>query len=150
MTTLAVCSLIWAAACNKDDDNITLTAKEQLLIQRAWKITALTQARQSDPSQDSSILKNCTNDDLLVFGVWGNTRIYQLADSASRCDTSLLAYDYGNWSMNTAEDKLQFTGTRRGQTWTILVLNDSILTVQWRDSTSVSHNILKTISLKNK
>lgn len=46
--------------------------------------------------------------------------------------------------------QVQLNGARRVEKWNILILNDSILKVQWRNSVSTSNNVLKTISFKNK
>jgi len=142
------CSLFGFVACKKDEK--PLTAKEKQLTAREWKITDIARPKISNPSQDSSIMKTCTSDDRLVFWVSGNTRSFQLKDNTVKCDSTIFFYDNGNWTINAAQDQVQLTGARRVQKWNILILNDSILKVQWRDSVSTSNNVLKTISLKNK
>lgn len=147
---LSFCFLIGLVACDKDKDETPLTAKEKQLTAREWKITDITRPKISNPSQDSSIVKTCTSDDRLFFGVNGNNKSFQLKDNTVKCDSTIFFYDNGNWVINTAQDQVQLNGARRVQKWNILILNDSILKVQWRDSTSTTNNILKTISLKNK
>ena len=144
---LSFCFLIILVSCDKDKDDQPLTAKEKQLTVREWKITDITRPKISNPSQDSSIVKTCTSDDRLFFGT---NKSYQLKDNTVRCDSTIFFYDNGNWLINTVQDQVQLNGARRVQKWQILMLNDSIMKVQWRDSTSVSNNILKTISLKNK
>ena len=50
----------------------------------------------------------------------------------------------------TAHYQLQLNEARSVQQWQIVLLNDSIIKVRWRDSTPTLSNLLKTISLKNK
>lgn len=142
--------LIVLVSCDKDKDEQPLTVKEKQLTAREWKITDITRPKISNPSQDSSIVKTCTSDDRLFFGVSGNNKSFQLKDNTVKCDSTIFFYDNGNWVINTAQDQVQLNGARRMQKWQILMLNDSIMKVQWRDSTSTTNNILKTISLKNK
>lgn len=144
---LAFCFLFGLAACKKDKDETPLTAKEKQLTAREWKITDITRPKISNPTQDSSIVKTCTSDDRLFFVT---NKSFQLKDNTVRCDSTIFFYDNGNWVINTAQDQVQLNGARRVQKWNILILNDSILKVQWRDSTSTTNNILKTIFLKNK
>lgn len=144
---LSFCFSIFLISCDKDKDDKPLTAKEKQLTAREWKITDITRPKISNPSLDSSIVKPCTSDDRLLFGT---NKSFQLKDNTVRCDSTIFFYDNGNWLINTAQDQVQLNGARRMQKWQILMLNDSIMKVQWRDSTSVSNNILKTISLKNK
>ena len=144
---ISFCFLIILASCKKDKDEQPLTVKEKQLTAREWKITDITRPKISNPTQDSSIVKTCTSDDRLFFGT---NKSFQLKDNTVRCDSTIFFYDNGNWVINTAQDQVQLNGARRVQKWQILLLNDSIMKVQWRDSTSTTNNILKTISLKNK
>lgn len=147
-STMMCCFLIGFTACDKDDEPVT--AKERQISAKEWKITDITRPKILNTSQDSSIMKACTGDDRLVFGINGNTRSFQLKDNTSKCDSTIFFYDNGNWAINGAQDQVQLNGARRTQKWKILLLNDSIMKVQWRDSISTSNNVLKTISLKNK
>ena len=133
-------------SCGKDKDN--LTAKEKQLTIREWKITDITRPKISNPAQDSSIMKTCSSDDRLAFG--GGNKPFNLKDNTTKCDTSIFSYDNGIWSMNAAQDQVKLTGARRVQIWKVLLLNDSLMKVLWRDSLSVANNVLKTISLKNR
>lgn len=135
-------------SCDKEET--TLTAKEKQLTAREWKITDITRKKTTDPTQDSSIHKACTTDDRLVFSMNGNNRSFQLKDNTAKCDSAIFFYDNGNWAFNNLQDQIQLTGAKRTQQWKILLLNDSILRVQWRDSLSTTNNVLKIISLKNK
>ena len=147
-STMMCCFLIGFTACDKDDEPVT--AKEKQISAREWKITDITRPKILNISQDSSIMKACTGDDRLVFGLNGNTRSVQLKDNISKCDSTIFFYDNGSWAINGAQDQVQLNGAKRIQKWKILLLNDSIMKVQWRDSISNSNNVLKTISLKNK
>ncbi len=148
LSTMMCSFLIGFTACDKDDKPVS--AKERQLSAKEWKITDITRPKISNTSQDSSIMKACTGDDRLVFGINGNSRPFQLKDNTNKCDSTIFYYDNGSWAINGAQDQVQLTGARRTQKWKILLLNDSILRVQWRDSISTSNNVLKTISLKNK
>lgn len=144
---ISFCFLLMLVSCKKDNDEQPLTVKEKQLTAREWKITDITRPKISNPAQDSSIVKTCTSDDRLVFRT---NKSFQLQDNTVRCDSTIFFYDNGTWVINTAQDQVQLNGTRRVQKWQIVMLNDSIMKVQWRDSTSTTNNILKTISLKNK
>lgn len=144
---LSFCFLTILISCKKDKDEQPLTAKEKQLTAREWKIIDITRPKISNPSQDSSIVKICTYDDRLFFGT---NKSFQLKDNTVRCDSAVFFYDNGNWGFNATQDQVQLNGARRVQKWQILTLNDSIMKVQWRDSSSVSNNVFKTISLKNK
>ena len=148
LSTIMCCLLVGFASCDKDDE--PLNAKEKQISARGWRITDITRPKISDISRDSSIMKVCTSDDRLFFGSDGTNRFFQLQDNVSKCDSTVFFYDNGNWALNGAQDQLQLNGAKRTQKWKILLLNDSIMKVRWRDSLSTSNNILKTISLKNK
>lgn len=138
--------LLGLASCD-DKPNDELTLKEKQLTAKEWKITDITRLAIEDPTQDSSILKTCTSDDRLYFNT---NKAFQLNDKEVKCDSTIFFYDNGNWNMNTAQDQVTLTGAKRTQVWKIITLNDTIMKVQWRDSTSTTSNVLKTISLKNK
>ena len=135
-------------ACKKE--NKSLTTVEKQLSAREWQITSITRPKISNPAEDSSIAKNCSTDDRLTFGINGNSRSFQFKDNSAKCDTTIFQYDNGAWLLNSSENNLQLNGAIRLQNWKILLLNDSILKVQWLDSISTSNKVLKTITLKNK
>lgn len=143
MTLSVAVSLI---SCDKDDDR-DLTAKEQMLVAREWKITDISQKSLVDPQDDSSILKDCSTDDRLLFTAGGN---FQFKDNTVKCDSLIFQYDSGSWELSHGEEVLKIDGAIKNQEWELLTLNDSIMEVEWFDSVSVENKVLKKISFKNK
>lgn len=143
MTLSVAVSLI---SCDKDDDR-DLTAREQKLVAREWKITDITRKSLVDPTEDSSILKACTTDDRLLFS---GSRQFQFNDNTTKCDSAIFQYDSGSWELANGEQVLKIDGVIKDQSWKLLTLNDSAMQVEWFDSVSVENKVLKKISFKNK
>jgi hypothetical protein len=141
--SLGILSLIFFA-CKKTDNGPILTSQEKALTSRIWKLESLTVPKVSDPSQDSSITKSCSDSALMAFDIFN---VYQLADPSKACDSSIVPYDKGNWELSSDNDSLLLDG-KRNFAWKIEVLNDTILKATFRDSISPDKNFLKKITLK--
>lgn len=132
------------AACKKTDNGPTLTPQERALTNRIWALKSLTVPKVSDPSEDSSITKSCSDSALMAFDVFGN---YQIADPSKACDSTIVPYSKGNWAISSDGDSLALVG-KRNFVWKIEMLNDTILKATFRDSISPEKNYLKKITLK--
>ena len=137
--------LVLFAACEKDNNDIpVLTPKEQILTSKVWKMHSITVPGTEDPSTDSLITKECADSALFVFDVY---KRFQIADPVGNCDSTIVPYEKGNWSLSAA-DSLTLNGARRKLTWKVNTLNDSIVKATFRDSIAPDKNWLKTITLK--
>lgn len=143
---LAILTTIVFVSCSKDDTP-SASQKEIQLTKRSWKITSLTTKKVNAPNEDSSIIKPCNADDILLFR---SDRRFLFKDSTLICDSTLFQYDQGTWAFNSGETSLLLDGQKRDQKWNIVSFNDSLLKVTWFDSTSSEHKLLKTIVFSNK
>lgn len=143
---LSVSVMTALVSCDKEDRNEP-SSQEKYLTAKEWKIQNITRKSIRNPNQDSSILKSCSSDDLLAIST---TKQFLLKDGSNKCDSTILAYDSGNWDYQAAQNVLLLKGSKKVQKWQIQTLNDSILKVQWLDSVSATSKVLKTIHLKNK
>lgn len=136
-------------ACSKDDDNAVVPpTKAQLLMQKSWKIKDITVPKPSDVTKDSSVLKTCAADDLLSFGA----TTYNFSDSTIKCDSALFFYSKGTWQYVQTKDSINLTSTTpagKFKAWKVVTLNDTLLKVNYTDSTVLSNKVLKTISFKH-
>lgn len=136
-------------ACSKDDDNAVVPpTKTQLLTQKGWKIKDITIPRITDATKDSSVLKTCAADDLLSFGA----TTYNFSDSTTKCDSALFFYSKGTWQYVQAKDSINLTSTTpagKFQAWKVVTLNDTLLKVNYTDSSVLTNKVLKTLSFKH-
>ena len=132
------------AACKKTDNGPTLTPQERALTNRIWSLKSLTVPKISNPSEDSSITKSCSDSALMAFDVFGN---YQIADPSKACDSTIVPYSKGNWGISSDGDSLALIGTRKF-ILKIEMLNDTILKATFRDSISPDKNVVKKITFK--
>lgn len=142
---LAAAFVFFLAACNKSVNGPDLTPQQKSLTSRIWKLNSLTVPQKSDPLKDSSIIQPCADSALLAFDIYG---AFQFADgSKNGCDSTIVPYDKGMWSISKDSDSLVLKG-KRNFAWKLEKLNDTIIVASFRDSTSPSNNWLKKITLK--
>jgi hypothetical protein len=140
-----IIAAIFFAACKKSDTSPVLTPQEKILTNKIWKLQSLTVPKSDDATKDSSITKSCSDSALMAFDVY---KAFQLADPTKECDSTILAYDAGKWSLSASNDTLFLNGNKRKLAWKLNVLNDSTLKATFRDSISPTNNWIKTITLK--
>lgn len=105
-------------ACKKDDPKpkTNLTAKEQLLTDHKWKISAITLVATSplgSITQDGyAPLAACQKDN---FNAYNADKTGATDEGATKCSTSAPQSTPYTWSFNAAETELSFTGTFNGQ-----------------------------------
>lgn len=133
-------------SCDKDDD-IPPPPDKVTKLMHDWKITAITVPKKTDANVDSSIIKDCSTDDLIKFNSTG----FDFQDGTTKCDTSIFYYSKGSWSYDLTSDsiKLSATNPAKYMSWKVLTLNDSILKVKYIDSSNVANKLTKTVSFKH-
>jgi hypothetical protein len=141
---LATLGLLFFAACKKNDDGPVLTPKEKILVDKTWKVDSLTIPKISNPSMDSSIAKECSEDALLDFDA---NKAYRFTDPSKSCDSSLIPYGNGTWSLGVSNDTLVLNGPKK-LSWKIIALDNTRLEATFRDSFSPDKIQMKTIILK--
>lgn len=143
--SFGVLAILFFVACKKNDSP-PLSAKESVLVGKIWRLYSLTVPKSDDSSQDSSITKPCSDSAFMAFDRY---KVYQLADaSAAGCDSAIVPYDKGIWSLSTTTDSLLLDGNKRDLIWKIEVLNDTLLKATFQDSIAPEQNWVKTITLK--
>lgn len=142
---IALCLLATTTfvACEKDKNEPNLTAKEKMLVNN-WKLESLTMPKASNPEVDSSIVKECTEKATVVFNA---NKGFDIIDPNKNCDSTILTYDKGTWTLSAAGDELTLKGKRTIK-WQVKTLTENSIKATFRDSTSVEHNYIKTITLK--
>ena len=141
---LATLGLLFFAACKKNDDGPVLTQKEKILVNKTWTVDSLTIPKVSDPTKDSSIAKECTEDASLDFDA---NKAFRFTDPSKTCDSSLVPYGNGAWSLGASNDTLVLNGARKFS-WKIIKLENARLEATYRDSISPDKIQMKTIILK--
>lgn len=141
---LATLGLLFFAACKKDDNGPFLTPKEKILVNKTWKVDSLTIPKISDPTKDSSIAKECSEDALLDFDA---NKAFRFTDPSKTCDSTIVPYGKGTWSLGVSNDTLVLNGTKK-LAWKITELSNSKLKATFRDSISPNKIQMKTIILK--
>ena len=144
LLSIGIVSVLFFAACKKLDNGPALTPQQKALTNKIWKLKTLTVPKVSDPSQDSSITKPCSDSALMAFDIYS---VYQLADPSKSCDSSIVSYSKGNWALSSNNDSLVLFGKRR-LAWKLEMLNDTILKATFRDSISPEKNSVKKITFK--
>lgn len=137
--------LIIISACNKSNGP-SLTANEQKLSAKTWRLNKLTMPQVNNPLVDSSITSACSDSALAAFDGYHNFQIASFSKQA--CDSISIPYDLGVWSFNHTEDSLFLKGKRMSRAWKIITLNDTIVKATYKDSLSPSKVWMKTITLK--
>ncbi|MBN9299704.1 MAG: hypothetical protein J0I41_22065 [Filimonas sp.] len=145
--TLAVAGSILFVACNKDKDETPLPAAIVKLTKGSWKINSITRPKITDPTQDSVISKPCTSDDSIAFAVQGT---YVFSDGNTKCDSTIFPYSKGAWQYDLTKDSIRLGATNPSKyySWKVLTLNDSVLKVNYIDSTVVTNKVTKTVLFK--
>ena len=136
--------LLLFAACKKDDNGPVLTPNEKILVNKTWKVDSLTIPKISDATKDSSIAKECSEDALLDFN---GDKTFSFTDPSKTCDSSLVPYGNGTWTLKASNDTLFLNGTKK-LSWKILTLDNNKLKAVYRDSISPTEIQIKTITLK--
>jgi hypothetical protein len=144
LLSVGIVSVLFFAACKKLDNGPSLTPQQKALTNKIWKLKSLTVPKLSDPSQDSSILKSCSDSALMAFDIYS---VYQIADPTKSCDSSIIPYSKGNWAMSSNNDTLLLF-SKRNLAWKIDMVNDTILKATFRDSISPEKNAVKKITFK--
>ena len=121
-----------------------LTPKEKILVNKTWKVDSLTIPKISDATKDSSIAKECSEDALLDFDA---SKAFRFTDPSKTCDSSLVPYGNGTWSLGVSNDTLVLNGARK-LAWKIIELNNTRLKATFRDSIAPDKIQMKTIILK--
>lgn len=144
-TLFVICFLAATSfiACKKDKDEPSLTAQEKMLI-NTWKLESLSMPKSTNPETDSSILTDCIKEATFVFNA---QKGFQFVDAGKDCDSTILPYDKGNWVLSNEGKELTLKGKRTIK-WNIKKLEENQIKATFRDSTSVDHNYIKTITLK--
>lgn len=137
-------SLLLFAACKKDDNGPLLTSKEKMLVNKTWKVDSLTVPKISDVTKDSSMAKECSKDALLDFN---GDKTFSFTDPSKACDSSLVPYGKGTWSLKISNDTLFLNGPKK-LSWKILASDNNKLKAVYRDSLSPAKIQMKTITLK--
>lgn len=146
--TLAIAGSILFVACNKDNSDNPLPAQVVKLTKSGWKINSITRPKISDPTQDSVISKTCASDDSIGFSLQGN---YEFSDGATKCDSTIFPYSKGAWLYDLVKDSIRMaTSAPAGKyySWKVLALNDSVLKVNYTDSTVPASKFTKTVLFK--
>jgi len=141
---LATLGLLFFVACKKNDNEPVLTQQEKILVNKTWTLDSLTIPKISDPTEDSSITKECSEDALLDFDAHKG---FQFTDPSKSCDSSIVPYGNGTWSLSASNDTLVLNGARK-LAWKIITLDNSRLEATFRDSISPDKIQMKTIILK--
>jgi hypothetical protein len=133
-------------ACKKDDKTTPVPEKVKKLM-GTWKITSITTPKKNEPDTDSSILKACMSDDVILF----NNAGFDFQDGVSKCDSSIFHYAKGTWIYQLTSDSLQLNATAPGKyvSWKIVTLNDSLLLVKYTDSLNPANKVTKKITFKH-
>ena len=141
---IGILGLLFFSACKKTDNDLpVLTPKEKILSSTVWKMESIIIPAEADPTQDSLITAGCADSALYAFDMFKN---FQIADPTGDCDSSIVSYDKGKWSLS-AQDSLTLQGTRK-MVWKINTLNDSTVIAHYRDSIAPDQVYQKTITLK--
>ena len=140
---LALVSATTFVACKKDKDEPKLTPTEQKLI-KTWTLEALTTPRKTNPEVDSSLVTDCMEDVSLQF-VAGRT--FEFKNSNQGCEGTVLPFQKGKWSLSADGKTLILKGAKESK-WTVKTLDETTLKATFRDSVSVDHNYLKTVTFK--
>jgi hypothetical protein len=137
---------ILTMACNNDDP-APLPEPIQKLIQKEWKINEITVPKETNEG-DSSILKSCSNDDIVHFYSSGT---FKFDDGTNKCDSSVFYYSEGYWGYDLIKDSIQLASTKPAEyiSWKVQTLNDSVLKVIYTDSLNPAKKLTKTISFKH-
>ena len=143
---VAICALSITvfASCKKDKDEPRLNAKELLLTAHTWKVNSITVPKISNPEVDSSITKDCS---LLATIDFKSGRTFEIADPGKNCDSTVVPYGKGTWTLTSVNDVLTLKGSKE-LSWKISSLTDSELKAVFRDSLSPEKIQMKTIILK--
>jgi hypothetical protein len=133
-------------ACKKDDNPAPVPDKVKKLM-NTWKITAISTPKKNQPDTDSSILKACMGDDVILF----NNAGFDFQDGANKCDSSIFHYGKGSWAYQLTADSIQLNATAPGKyvSWKVITLNDSLLLVKYTDSLNPANKVVKKISFKH-
>lgn len=134
--------LLFMVACKKENSN-PLTPKEQLLAQ-SWNIDSLSMKKISESGGDSSIIKDCVKKSKVIFQT---SKQFTIQDVDKSCDSTLLPYDSGVWTLSADGNKLTLKG-KREIVWQIQTLSADKVKATFKDSLSPAHNFMKTIVLK--
>lgn len=141
---LATLGLLFFAACKKNDNEPILTPKEKILVNKTWKVDSLTIPKISDPTKDSSIAKECSEDALLDFDA---NKAFRFTDPSKTCDSTIVPYGNGTWTLGVSNDTLVLNGAKK-LAWKIIKLDNTRLEATFRDSISPDKIQMKTIILK--
>ncbi len=141
---LATLGLLFFAACKKNDNEPILTPKEKILVNKTWKVDSLTIPKISDPTKDSSIAKECSEDALLDFDA---NKSFRFTDPSKTCDSTIVPYGNGTWTLGVSNDTLVLNGAKK-LAWKIIKLDNTRLEATFRDSISPDKIQMKTIILK--
>ncbi|BAV04056.1 hypothetical protein SAMN05421788_104205 [Filimonas lacunae] len=137
-------------ACSKNDEQPDTTPAVIVKLTKSnWKINSITRPKLGSPAGDSVISKACTSDDLIQVSIQGT---YVFSDSTSKCDSTVFPYSKGSWKYDLTKDSLQLTTATtpaKNYKWKVLTLNDSVMKVQYIDSTVLTDKFTKTISFKH-
>jgi virulence-associated protein VapD len=146
MLSLGLVGFIIFASCNKSNNGPSLTANEQHLSSRTWKLNGLTMPKVSNPLVDSSITSPGSDSTLAAFDAYHNFQIANFSKQTS--DSISIPYDLGTWAFNNTQDSLYLQGKKMSRIWKIIQLNDTIVKATYKDSLSPSKVWIKTITLK--
>ncbi len=132
------------AACNKDDKPAPDKTSKLLY---NWKITSIMTNKVGQTALDSSVFNACMNDDVVKFTSTG----FDFQDGTVKCDSTVFKYSKGNWAYKIASDSIQLASTTpvKYASWKVLTLNDSILKVQYVDSTIPAKKVNQLVSFKH-
>lgn len=141
----AIVSSTLFVACKKDDNTAPVPEKIKKLM-NTWKISNITTPKINQPDTDSSILKACMSDDIILF----NNAGFDFMDGINKCDSSIFHYAKGSWTYQLTTDSIQLNATPPGKyvSWKVITLNDSLLLVKYTDSLNPVNKISKKILFK--
>jgi hypothetical protein len=121
--------LVLLIACKKENH---LTAEEKLLINKKWRLTAMTSSGSTGTTDLYVGLPNFIKDDYLVFN---SSHTYEMNDGVLRDPSkSSLVYDKGNWEYISGQQIIQLKSSSPNSEylpWHVTTLSETTLVVNF-------------------